>query len=217
MPRSKQFSRQYVLRVIRDWVVERGFAPTIEELQRELGVGSKKTVTRYLNWLESEGDIERWPGARGIRLLRGASGGIETAAVPLVGVVSAGPMMLAEQNVEGYLRLPKRSLATSRQHFLLRVHGNSMNRAAVEGGYIEDGDLVLVKQQPIAEHGDVVVALVDDEATIKRLGVGPGYHYLQPESTARHEMIVLDHEFAIQGVVTRVIKGGSELFGTVDL
>ena len=89
-----------------------------------------------------------------------------------------------------------------------------MNRATIAGERIEDGDLVLVRQQATADAGDVVVALIDGEATIKRLARGPGYYALKPESSnSTHGPIVVTEDFRIQGVVCRVLKKGSELLG----
>jgi len=121
--------------------------------------------------------------------------------------------MLAEENYEGWLRLPKEFLRPGNaKFFLLRVRGDSMNRASVAGERIEDGDLVLVWQQPTAQPGEIIVALIDGEATIKRLVKGPGYYLLRPESTnPKHEPILVDQDFRIQGVVLRVLKKGSEL------
>jgi SOS-response transcriptional repressor LexA len=90
-----------------------------------------------------------------------------------------------------------------------------MNRALVTGVRIEDGDLVLVRQQLTAESGEVVVALVDGEATIKRLERGPGYFLLKPESTnPNHKPIVATQDFSVAGVVQQVIKKGSTLIST---
>lgn len=213
MGRKKLLNRDQVVRVIQNWVVYRGMAPTVEELRQAVGAGSSSTVLRYLRQLEEEGYIERWHGARGLKLLRGVEGTLKTRPVPLVGVVSAGPSMLAEENLETWVRVPEGSLTPpSAQFFLLRVTGNSMNRAEVPGGKIEDGDLVLVRQQPTADPGQVVVALIDGEATIKRLAVGPDYWVLRPESTSKpHHPIVLDKQTVIQGVVCRVLKKGSAL------
>jgi repressor LexA len=188
-------------------------APTIEELRRVLGVGSTRTVLRYLSWLEDEGDIERWPGARGLRLRRALGQGLETKAIPLVGQAPAGPFMVAEESREGWLRLPQELLKPpSGNFFLLRVRGSSMDRAVVEGGRIEGGDLVLVRQQVAAEAGDIVVALVDGEATIKRLVRGPSYYLLKPESSnSVHQPILVGEGFQILGVIIRVIKKGSDL------
>jgi len=218
MGRKKIFSREQILRVIHHSVVHQGMAPTIEELRRALGAGSTNTILRYLLELESEGYIKRWPGSRGIKLLKGVDGKLRTRAVPIAGVVPAGPLMLAEENLEGWIRLPEDFFAQTSvsQFFLLRVVGHSMNRAEVLGGKIEDEDLVLVRQQSTAEPGQIVVALIDGEATIKRLVKGPGYYVLKPESTKKYEPIVLDKETLIQGVVCRVLKQGSNIIRNND-
>ena len=89
-----------------------------------------------------------------------------------------------------------------------------MNRAKVEGHAIEDQDLVLVRQQERAESSQIIVALVDGEATIKRLIKAPGYYVLQPESTnPKHRPIIMAQDFQIQGVVCRVLKKGAALIG----
>ncbi len=191
-----------------------GAPPTIRELADALGGVSTRTVHRYLDILEDERWIERWPGSRGIRLLRSASANTETVPMPLVGEVPAGPLLLAEENREGWVRVPRSFVrSTSAQsYFLLRVRGDSMNRARVEGTRIEDGDLVLVRQQRSADNGEVVVALIDGEATIKRFQRGIGYIVLKPDSTnTMHHPIVGDARLQIQGVVRRVLKHGSEL------
>lgn len=85
-----------------------------------------------------------------------------------------------------------------------------MNKAKVAGEKIEDGDLVLVRQQATANDGDIVVALIDGEATIKRFARGSGYYVLKPDSTdTKHRPIVVDRDFHIQGIVVRVLKRGS--------
>lgn len=85
-----------------------------------------------------------------------------------------------------------------------------MNKAKIDTEKIEDGDLVLVRQQATANEGDIVVALIDGEATIKRFAKGSGYYVLKPESTdTTHRPIVVDHDFQIQGMVVRVLKRGS--------
>lgn len=213
MGRKRLLENEKVLGAVHDWLLEYGTPPTVEELRKKLRLGSTRTVLRYLRWLEESGDIERWAGARGLRLLRGSGKGLQTVAVPLVGEAPAGPLMAAEENIEGWLRLPKDSLKpNSAKFFLLRVRGNSMNKAAIDGNLIENGDLVVVRQQSAADAGEIVVALIDGEATIKRLERGPGYYILRPQSTDRQiHPIVVDHEFAIAGVVRAVLKKGSEL------
>ena len=89
-----------------------------------------------------------------------------------------------------------------------------MNQAKVPGGTIENGDLILVRQQPTAEENAIVLALIDGEATVKRLANGPGYFLLKPESSdPSYEPILVDSDFQIQGVVIKVIKKGAEILG----
>lgn len=217
MGRKRILSKEEVVNVINKVFVKNGGTPpTIEELRNALQVGSKRTVLRYLKWLEEEGDIERWTGARGLRLLKVLKKGIETRPIPLLGEAPAGPFMVAEENMEGWIHLPKDFVApSSAKFFLLRVRGDSMNQALINGEKIENGDLVLVKQQPTRTEGQIVVVIVDGESTIKRLVRGPGYFLLKPESSNRkHRPIIVSKDFKIQGVVTRIFKKGSELINT---
>jgi repressor LexA len=219
MGRKRQFSREHVLSLIQEWRGRHGAPPTIKELQRLLGVGSTRTVVRYLRWLETEGDIERRPGARGVRVRRSpAATGLATRSVPILGTAPAGSLMIAEENYEGLIRLPKAFFRSAADDFfLLHVRGNSMNRATVAGDRIENGDLVLVRQQTTANPRDIVVALIDGEATIKRLVKAAGHWVLKPESSeAKHQPIVLGPTFRVQGVVVRVLKKGSELASLVE-
>jgi repressor LexA len=212
MTKQRTFSKDVILEAINHFIVEHGYAPTVEELRLILQVGSKRTVLRYLTWLENEGDIERWPGARGIRLRRSSSQRSETLLVPLVGEAPAGSLMIAEENREGWVQIPTQwATPPSAKHFLLRVKGNSMNRALLHGENIENGDLVIVEQRPVARPGEIIVALVDGQATIKRFAEGPGYWILKPESSEVHSPIFLTDEFQIQGVVKRVLKKGAFL------
>jgi repressor LexA len=212
MGRKPSFTMQQVLEAVQALTVEHGMPPTISELKAYLNVGSSRTVLRYLAALQKEGFIERWPGARGIRVLRAPATGLTTRPVPVVGTAPAGPLMLAEENREGVVRLPTAYLRPSdSRFFLLRVRGHSMNRASVDGGRIDDGDLVLVRQQSVANPGQIVVALIDGKATIKRLAQGSGYLVLKPESSEPHQPIVVRPGFRVQGVVVRVLKNGSEL------
>jgi repressor LexA len=218
MGRKPLSSKEDVLRAIHRWLVERGVPPTIRELRDTLKVGSSRTVLRYLSTLETEREIKRWPGARGIRLLRSTRRGMETVRIPLVGEAPAGPLMTAEQNIEGWIRLPKDFMRPpANKFYLLRVRGDSMNKAAIDDERIENGDLVLVRQQSVAEPGNIVVALIDGEVTIKRLASGPGYYFLKPESTnSEHRAILVGKKLVVQGVVNRVLKKGSELMSLIE-
>ncbi len=219
MGRKRQFTKEQVLTLLQQWQLEHGASPTIKEIQKLLHVGSTRTVMRYLRWLEAEGDIERWSGARAIRVRRAPTRhSLQTKPVPIVGTVPAGAPLTAEQNVDGWIRVPEAMLQPSADRFfLLQVRGNSMNKARVNGNLIENGDLVLVRQQQGASLRDVVVSLVDGEATVKRL-LRPGGHWvLMPESTeSQHQAIMLGPSFRVQGVVARVLKKGSELLRLIE-
>jgi repressor LexA len=217
--RKRALSKEQVLLAIRQWILHEGLPPTVEELRSVLKVGSTRTVLRYLRWLEDDGEIQRWSGARGLRLVKTGSQHAQTSAVPLVGEAPAGALMVAEQNIEGWVRLPKEYLKPAGANFfLLRVRGDSMNQAIVKEQHIESGDLLLVRQQATARSGEVVVALVDEEVTIKRLVKGEDYFLLKPESTnPKHRPIILNRDFQVQGVISRVLKRGSELLSDLEL
>lgn len=220
MGRKRQFSNEHVLALIQQWQLQHGVPPTIKELQKLLKVGSTRTVMRYLRWLEEDGDIERWSGARAMRVRRApaTAPSLATKAVPIVGTAPAGALMTAEQNLEGWIRLPQSFLRPSTERFfLLQIRGNSMNQAVVGGERIENGDLVLVREQVTANPRDIVVALIDGEATIKRL-VRVGDHWaLKPESSeSGHHPIIIGPNFRVQGIVVRVLKKGAELLYLLD-
>jgi len=213
MARPKLVTKEQVVDALSRWFIRNSIPPTVEELRQLLRVGSTRTVLRYLDELKEEGYIERWPGARGLRMRKRSSTSVETRLVPIVGEAPAGQLMPAEENMLGQVQIPKDFLKPpSAKFFLLRVRGDSMNRAKVEGQTIDDGDLVLVRQQERADPGKIVVALVDGEATIKKLIKGPGYYVLQPDSTnPKHRPIIVAQEFRVQGIVCKVFKEGGEL------
>ena len=126
---------------------------------------------------------------------------IKTVDVPLVGSAACGLPILAEQNIETYIPVSVKLAKPSNKYFLLRAKGNSMNEAG-----ISNGNLVLVKQQYRAENGDRVVALIDDEATIKEYYNKGDTIVLKPKSTEKkHQPIILTRDFKIQGIVIAVI------------
>ena len=213
MGRKPILNNEDVLATINKWSVEHGMSPTIEELRNLLGVGSTRTIWRYLRSLEQEGLIKRWAGSRGIRSLKVSDDSRETVSIPIVGEIAAGQLATAEEHIEAWARLPKEKVLAHGKFFLLRVRGDSMNRALLGGNSIEAGDLVLVRQQPTANPGDIVIALLDGEATIKRLVAASGYMVLKPESSnTSHQPILVGPGFSIQGVAVRVFKRGSDHF-----
>ena len=193
------------LRLLLDLVRETGRPPTIRQLQARGRFNSPRSVTQFLEALEGAGYIERGDGARNIRVLKSAPAGVldhaHTVQVPVVGAVAAGLPILAMQNIESYVAVSDTIARPPHKYFFLRVEGDSMNRAG-----IQDGSIALIRQQQAARSGENVVALIDDEATIKRLKLVDGMVILEPvSSNPKHRPIVVDREFRIQGVVVRTM------------
>ena len=179
---------------------EHGMAPTIREIEAGTGV-PRPTVQRYLTSMRDSGEIEYHGGRRRIeteRTQKIADEGYVSVAV--VGSIACGPLGLAEENIEEYIRLPA-SFVGEGTYFLLHARGESMT-----GAGIDDGDMVLVRQQSEADEGKIVVALVDGEATLKRFyrTEREGVYRLHAENDAYEDIIV--DQLSIQGVATNVIK-----------
>lgn len=147
-----------VLQFITDSLSDRGFPPTQREIMRHFKIKSTRGVARHLEALEKKGYLARSRGARAIEVRFPSKG------IPVVGKVAAGQPILAIENIEARIDL-NRSFARWKDGFFLRVKGESMIQAG-----IFDGDYLLVKPQPSAETGEIVVALVNGEATVKRFG-----------------------------------------------
>lgn len=183
-----------------------GVLPTVREMQEFADFRSPRSVTQFLDALEDAGFIKRGEGARNIRITKIPAGPVtrgraRTVPVPLVGTVAAGLPILATENIESTILVSDQLARGHHRYFLLRVSGDSMNRAG-----IQNGDLVLVRQQSTADPGQNVVALIDDEATVKRLRVAPQAIVLEPvSSNPKHKPIILDRDFAVQGVVVGTI------------
>jgi repressor LexA len=197
-----------VLSVIQARIDSDGRPPTLREIGQELGIASTNGVRDHLQALIDKGFIRRDErSARGIRLLareapaeRGA--GRPVRAVPVLGRVAAGEPVLAEQNIEGYLSLD-RDLLRDENVFALRVQGDSMRDAG-----ILDGDYVFVRQQGTAQPRDIVVALLDDETTVKRY-VPAGDEIRLEAENPRYQPIVVrrgDARLAILGKVAAVLR-----------
>jgi len=166
-------TRERVFRFVRDRLLG-GLPPTVREVQQAFGFRSPQSAREHLEALVEEGKLSKQSGkARGYRLPSGS--GLATTLVPLLGRVPAGSLDTAVEELEGYL--PIESGRSSGRLFGLRVHGESMT-----GAGILPGDVVVVRRQPRAENGEIVVALVDDEATVKRLRVRGGRVELHPEN-----------------------------------
>jgi repressor LexA len=170
-----------VLEVIQAWSETRGYPPTVREICRQVGLTSPSSVAHQLRVLQARGFIRRDPNRpRALEILAprvSTTGATEPyVAVPLVGRIAAGMPILAQQLVEDTFALPEQ-LVGNGTLFMLQVRGDSMIEAA-----ICDQDLVVVRQQSTAENGEIVVALLGDEATVKTLKRTPGQVWLLPQN-----------------------------------
>jgi repressor LexA len=188
-------TRDKVFRYVRERLL-RGRPPTVREVQEALGFRSPMTAQEHLEGLVEEGRLAKDPlKARGYRLA--GREGVPTVLVPLLGRVPAGPLDTAVEDLEGYV--PVQSGRALSEMFGLRVRGESMT-----GAGILPGDIVIVRRQARAESGDIVVALVGDEATVKRLKLRRGRAELHPENP-RFEPITPDpKELKLLGKVVEV-------------
>ncbi len=182
-------------RFVCDYTDRTGIPPTMREVAEGVG-SSKPTVQRYVAQLRRDGAIS----FSGSRTLASAKTNARAVRVPVLGAIACGLPKYAEENIEEYVRLPV-SLFGQGKYFLLRAYGDSM-----VGAGIEDGSLVLIRQQNYAQEGQIVVALMEDEATLKRFYPEPEKHRvrLHPENPEMEDIYVEDCE--IQGVAVKVIR-----------
>ncbi len=190
--------QKQVLQFIEDEVTRCNYPPSVREIGKALGMKSTATVHGYLDILEEKGYIMRVATKpRAIRILKNCDDdSIDKRCyfAPLVGRITAGQPILAEENREGYFPIPA-AIPAGESCFVLKVEGESM----IEAG-INSGDYVIIKQQNTAENGDIVAALLDDEATIKRFYRENNRFKLQPENQA-YEPIFTDHVEIIGKVI----------------
>ena len=184
--------REEIYAFLKDYIASHGYPPTTREIMAGVGLRSTASVHYHLSELSRSGAIEMDGGKN-----RAISLGAEAApqGVPLIGVVTAGQPILAVENIEGYV--PWEAEAGC---FALRVRGDSM----IEIG-INDGDYVAVKEQPTCNNGDIVVAIVDDGATVKRFYKEKGHVRLQPENSSMEPIIVREN-VSIAGKVVAVFR-----------
>lgn len=181
--------QQEILDYIKSQILERGFPPAVRDICEAVHLKSTSSVHSHLETLEKNGYIRRDPTKpRAIEILDDSFQMLrrETANVPIVGRVAAGEPLLAEQNIEDYFPIPTEFLPNN-QTFLLKVRGESMINAG-----ILDGDYVLVEQRQTANNGEMVVALIEDGATVKTFYKEEGVIRLQPENDTMDPIIARD-------------------------
>ncbi len=173
--RDASEKKMQILDFIRREIDDKGYPPSVREICLAVGLKSTSTVHAHLNRLEEEGYIRRdATKPRALELTDTAT--VRGRSVPLLGRVTAGVPILAQQNIEEYYMLPQ-NLVGGDEVFILSVQGESM----IEAGIL-DGDFVIVRRQSHAENGDIVVAMIDDEATVKRIFFEKNRVRLQPEN-----------------------------------
>lgn len=183
--RDASEKKMQILDFIRREIDDKGYPPSVREICLAVGLKSTSTVHAHLNRLEEEGYIRRdATKPRALELTDTAT--VRGRSVPLVGRVTAGMPILAQQNIEEYYMLPQ-NLVGGDEVFILSVQGESM----IEAGIL-DGDFVIVRRQSHAENGDIVVAMIDDEATVKRIFYEKTRVRLQPENSAMQPIYARD-------------------------
>jgi repressor LexA len=191
--------RREVLEFIREYLETHGYPPSIREISSHLGVSGTLGVVKHLKALERGGYIRRVPGnSRGLSL----TGSTPTPSVPIVGTVRAGGLQPAIEEIQGHFSIDRPG-SLKRGTFFLRVKGESMIDA-----HIQEGDLALVQPQPTAENRDIVVALIDGEATLKRFYRERGRIRFQPENAHMEPIIVQpgEGEVMIVGKVVGIFR-----------
>ncbi len=174
-----------ILEYIADTILQKGYSPSVRDIKSALAIKSTSTVHTYLQRLSEKGLLYKEDGKS--RTLRLGASYVSPAIgmrIPILGRVTAGQPILATENCEGYITFPGNGHRGG-DMFALRVSGTSM----IEAG-IMDGDLVVVEKERSAENGDIVVALIDDEATVKTFYKEDGHFRLQPENATMEPIIV---------------------------
>ena len=190
-----------ILEYIKTCILKKGYPPTVREICEEVKLKSTSSVHSHLERLERNGYIHRDPTKpRAIEIVDDTFNlsRRELINVPLIGTVAAGAPILAEENVEDYFPIPT-ELLPNHNTFMLKIRGNSM----IDAG-IFDGDRVIVMQTNTASNGEIVVALIDDSATVKRFYKENGHYRLQPENSSMEPIIV--NEVQILGKVIGLFR-----------
>lgn len=191
------------IREIRNSLMHRGRIPSVRELMNSLGYRSPRSAAVIYENLIKKGILRRKRNGN-FQFIKGAEEDnvrAQTVDVPLVGNISCGTPVLAEENIEAMIPVSIKLAQPPYEYFLLRAKGDSMDQKG-----INEGDLLLIRQQTAAKKGDMVVALIDDEATVKEFHASGETVVLKPRSkNKRYQPIVLTKDFQIQGIVVTTI------------
>ncbi len=194
--------QEAVFRFIEEYQLKNGSSPTLREMREYFGVHSDNSIVKHLKALEEKKYIQKDDTPRGIKLLESVKARLETTELklPLLGMVPAGNPVFSEEYVENWITMSKDLVYKAKGSFLLRVKGDSM----IDAGIYED-DIVIVCSELEPRPFDIVVALVDNQSTVKRYMKNGDRVYLKPENQ-RYENIYPENELYIQGVVTGLFR-----------
>ena len=197
MRMTKEESQARILAYIREEIQSKGYPPSVREIGQAVDLKSTSTVHGHLNRLERKGRLHREAmKPRTIDVIRDDKP--QMMKLPILGKVAAGVPILAEENAEGFVQLPDEIIGSG-EHFVLEIRGESMISAG-----IMNGDFVVVKRQQTAQNGDIVIAMIDDEATCKRYFKEPDRIRLQPENPRMRPFYA--RSVTILGKVTAVYR-----------
>jgi len=182
----KSGKQSEIYEFIKNQVNTKGYPPSVREICEAVNLSSTSTVHGHLTRLEKKGLIRRDPTKpRAIELLQEPHNKKEMIDIPIIGKVTAGIPILAQESIEDYLTIPLDFVNSTNELFILKVQGDSM----IEAG-IHDKDLAIIEKTSIASNGDIIVALIENEATIKRFFKEDGHIRLQPENSTMKPIIV---------------------------
>lgn len=194
------------LKVIRGYLNDYGVMPSVRELMRDLGYKSPRSAAQILKGLEDKGVLKKKQDGsyQLIQFVIPEDFGTreQTINIPLLGNIACGLPIFADENIEAQIPISIKLIKDGYRYFLLKAVGDSMDDVG-----IDSGDLLLIKQQQYAVNGNLVVALIDDEATVKEYQKKNNMIVLKPRSkNEEHQPIILTNDFRIQGVVDEIIK-----------
>ncbi|MCH3963839.1 MAG: transcriptional repressor LexA [Clostridium sp.] len=180
--------RLQIYKYIKSYVEQKGYPPSVREICSAVGAKSTSTVHRHLERLEKDGYIKRdATKPRTIEIVENLSNRKEMVNIPIIGTIAAGKPILAVENIEDTFPLPIDYIKNRNQLFMLKIHGESM----IDAGIL-DGDFAIIEKTNSAENGEVIAALIENEATLKRFFKESDHIRLQPENETMEPIIVPD-------------------------
>lgn len=202
MTRGLTKRQEAILQLIVDYVQRNGYPPSIREIGKEFGIGSLRGVTVHLDALQRKGYISRGNTPRSIRIIHPEyQASNRVTMLPLVGTIAAGVPIYASEEIEDMIPVPQQMVRNIQGAFLLRVKGDSMINAG-----LMPRDLVVIKPQQTANHGDIVAVLLGEEATVKTIQYDKGKTFLVPANPSYDRMEVRQEDARVIGKVVGMLR-----------